>query len=102
MLLAGVLGFQNLVLAVCLAVPVIVLVARRKWQLSVARNEEIKRLLILASEESARAELEAAVEYGSAVVTVSPNQCAVCFFPTTTRCARCKAVRYWYVISTRI
>ena len=24
-------------------------------------------------------------------------QCAVCFSPTNTRCARCKAVRYWYV-----
>lgn len=34
-------------------------VLSRKWRRSVARREEIKRLLVLASEETARAELEA-------------------------------------------
>ncbi|EEF48611.1 conserved hypothetical protein [Ricinus communis] len=89
------LGFSSLVLVLSLLFPVIGLIIRRKWRLSIARNEEIKRLLVLASEETARAELEATVSYG--VVPVSRNsyyQCAVCYCPTTTRCARCKAVRY--------
>ncbi|XP_068644066.1 ubiquitin carboxyl-terminal hydrolase 17-like [Aristolochia californica] len=68
-------------------------VVRRKWRKAAARREEIVRLLVLASEESARAELEAAKEYIEAT-TVVRHQCAVCYSPTTTRCSRCKAVRY--------
>ncbi|PON63476.1 Ubiquitinyl hydrolase [Parasponia andersonii] len=94
MLVAGALGFHSLVIVVCFLVPVAIgFVLRRKWRLAVARKEEIRRLVILASEEAARAELEAAAEY-RVVSPVSLNQCAVCYFPTTTRCARCKAVRY--------
>ncbi|KAJ8747413.1 hypothetical protein K2173_012481 [Erythroxylum novogranatense] len=76
------------------------LVLRRKWRFSVARQEEIRRLLVLASEETARAELEATVSYTpAAVATTLPvamngYHCAVCYCPTTTRCAQCKAVRY--------
>lgn len=92
---AGDLGFSSLVLVVCLVVPVISFVIRRKWRLSVARKEEIKRLLILASEEAARAELEATVSYAAVSVSKNNYQCAVCYCPTTTRCARCKSVRYW-------
>lgn len=56
------------------------------------------RLLVLAAEEAARAELEAAAEYGAtAGAAVAIQQCAVCYCPTTTRCSRCKAVRYWSV-----
>uniref|UniRef100_A0A2P2L7B5 Ubiquitin carboxyl-terminal hydrolase 17 n=1 Tax=Rhizophora mucronata TaxID=61149 RepID=A0A2P2L7B5_RHIMU len=99
MLLAGDLGFSSLVLVVCLVFPVASLVIRRKWRLSVARTEEVRRLLVLASEEAARAELEATISHAAVSVPVSPNnyQCAVCYCPTTTRCARCKSVRYWYV-----
>lgn len=90
------LGFRSLVLVVCFLVPVIgFFVARHKWRLAAARTEEIKRLLVLASEEAARAEFE--VTAGYAVVSASENRdsyCAVCYCPTTTRCARCKAVRY--------
>ncbi|KAF2298735.1 hypothetical protein GH714_026334 [Hevea brasiliensis] len=60
----GDLGFSSLVLLLCVVLPVIAFVIRRKWRLSVARQEEIKRLLILASEEAARAELEATVSSG--------------------------------------
>ncbi|KAM0048515.1 putative ubiquitinyl hydrolase 1 [Helianthus debilis subsp. tardiflorus] len=108
--------------------PVIVLVLRRKWRQAVARSEEVKRLLVSVSEESAWVEFEAREEYyytvtatttaagiPSARVPVSTPaavsaygsvpftsplkllyKCAVCFSPTTTRCAKCKAVRYWY------
>ncbi|KAG8632826.1 hypothetical protein MANES_18G059900v8 [Manihot esculenta] len=88
------LGFSSLVLLLCVVFPVIAFIIRRKWLLSVARQEEIKRLLILASEEAARAELEATVVYGTVSVSRNGYQCAVCYSPTTTRCARCKAVRY--------
>jgi len=34
----------------------------------------------------------------SVPVSVSHGyQCAVCYSPTTMRCSRCKAVRYWFV-----
>lgn len=67
MLVGGDLGFlSSLVVAAFVAVfgPVLCFVVRRKWRRSVARREEIKRLLVLASEEAARVELQAAEEYG--------------------------------------
>lgn len=90
----GDLGFSSLVLVVSFIFPVIALIIRRKWRRAVARKEEIKRLLILASEEAARAEFEASYGYNTTVYATQHPQCAVCFSPTTTRCARCKAVRY--------
>ncbi|CAI0406005.1 unnamed protein product [Linum tenue] len=91
----GDLGFSSLVLAaVCLAFPVVTLLIHRKWRLAVARNEEINRLLVLASEEAVRAELEATVSYSPVPVSRNVYQCFVCYSPTTTRCAQCKAVRY--------
>ena len=95
------LGFPSLVvvLLACVVVPAIGFVVRLKWRRAVARAEEVRRLLVLAAEESARAESEAAYQYydGAVSVAAKSNQCAVCFCPTTTRCARCKAVHYWYV-----
>jgi ubiquitin carboxyl-terminal hydrolase 36/42 len=127
------LGFSSLlfVALICVVFPVIGFVIRYKWRRAAERAEEIKRLLILTAEESARAEREAAASYQYAVAAnsyqyqngavsassqyVSPNshqngdvsvaksnQCVVCFSPTTTRCARCKAVHYWYVLGLKI
>lgn len=95
MLVAGDLGFQSLVLVACLVFPVIGLVLRHKWQLGMARKEEINRLMVFASEEAARVELQASFGYIPAPISLN-HLCALCFSPTTTRCARCKAVRYWY------
>ncbi|CAK9325561.1 unnamed protein product [Citrullus colocynthis] len=92
MLVSGNIGLQ--VLLVFVVFPVLCLVIRRKWRLSVARKEEINRLLVLSSEEAYRAELEASAGYTSSSFTPLGHQCAVCYSPTTTRCARCKAVRY--------
>ncbi|KAK8681689.1 hypothetical protein V6N13_054091 [Hibiscus sabdariffa] len=94
MLLVGDLGFSSLILVVSLVLPLIVFFVRRKWRMSVARQAEIQRLLILASEETARAELEATVGHGAVSISRNYHQCAVCYCPTTTRCARCKTVRY--------
>ncbi|XP_024450971.2 ubiquitin carboxyl-terminal hydrolase 16 isoform X2 [Populus trichocarpa] len=99
----GDLGFSSLVVLVfCVVViPVGWFVIRCKWRGVVARKEEIKRLMVLAAEEAARAEFEATVSYSTVPVSygtvpVSKNnyQCVVCFCPRTTRCSRCKAVRY--------
>ncbi|KAL4556482.1 hypothetical protein LXL04_039137 [Taraxacum kok-saghyz] len=122
------LGLPSLVVLVVIFVilPVVGFVIRRKLRHAAARNEEIKKLLIFASEEAARAEIEATdgyfftantsssipppnsawapapesawVQPRASVPLVSslkpPYQCAVCFSPTSTRCAKCKAVRY--------
>ncbi|KAG4954843.1 hypothetical protein JHK87_040437 [Glycine soja] len=94
------LGFWSLVVVavVGLIVPVIAFVVQRQCQRAAARAEEIKRLLVLAEEESVRAESEseASVYQQNSIVSAPPKNkvCAVCYSPTTTRCARCKAVHY--------
>ncbi|KAI3508869.1 hypothetical protein L1887_23889 [Cichorium endivia] len=136
MLVGRDLGLPKLVVLVVVFVifPVIGFIIRRNLRHAAARNEEIKKLLVLASEEAARAEIEATEGYFYPVNTSSsipppdsawvpapsstwvpapesawvpptasvpsvsslkpPYQCAVCFSPTSTRCAKCKAVRY--------
>ncbi|KAM2323228.1 hypothetical protein PS1_020067 [Malus domestica] len=93
---AGDLGFRSLVLVVSFLASVIgFFVVRRKWRLANARREEIRRLLVLAKEEDARAEFEVTAGYGAVpVAEIKGSYCVVCYCPTTTRCARCKAVRY--------
>ncbi|RDX67763.1 Ubiquitin carboxyl-terminal hydrolase 16, partial [Mucuna pruriens] len=87
------LGFWSLVLVavVCVVVPAIGFAVRRRWRRAEARAEEIKRLLVLAEEESVRAESEASYYQYGAVSAAKSKLCAVCYRPTTTRCARCKA-----------
>uniref|UniRef100_A0A1J3FCK5 ubiquitinyl hydrolase 1 n=1 Tax=Noccaea caerulescens TaxID=107243 RepID=A0A1J3FCK5_NOCCA len=70
------------------------LLIRRQWRSAVVRREEVIRLIALATEESyvAEEEVRATVDHGSSVSDV--HRCAVCLFPTTTRCAQCKSVRY--------
>ncbi|XP_010266094.1 PREDICTED: ubiquitin carboxyl-terminal hydrolase 17-like [Nelumbo nucifera] len=94
MLVPGDLGFSYLVLLFFFFTPIFGFVIRRKWRIAVARQEEIRRLMELASEQEERAALEAAVEYGAISVSARQSLCAVCYCPTTTRCAQCKAVRY--------
>ncbi|ESW13253.1 hypothetical protein PHAVU_008G181000 [Phaseolus vulgaris] len=90
------LGFWSLVpvAVVCFVLPAIGFVLRRRCRRAAARAEEIKRLLVLAEEESVRAETEASYHKYGAVSVPKDKICAVCFCPTTTRCARCKAVHY--------
>ncbi|KAF3591062.1 hypothetical protein DY000_02027252 [Brassica cretica] len=87
------LGLSSLFLLISLVLPLVAFVVRRKWRLAALRREEIRRLLIHASEEAARAELESSVEFSSVYVP-SSFQCPVCYSPASTRCSRCKAVRY--------
>ncbi|XP_020677274.1 ubiquitin carboxyl-terminal hydrolase 17 isoform X1 [Dendrobium catenatum] len=81
---------------------VLALVVRRKWRLARIRRMEVMRLVRLAAAEAERAEKEAAafifsVEKPVSVVDgggIGMQNCAVCHNPTTTRCSRCKAVKY--------
>ncbi|KAL1566819.1 ubiquitinyl hydrolase 1 [Salvia divinorum] len=73
-------------------------VVRHKWKNAAAKKEEILRLLAATSYEEAEiAKLEVVDVYNS---PSPPPQilkgyyCAVCFSSTTTRCSKCKAVRY--------
>lgn len=80
-------------LVVLVLVPLVSLALFRRWQKKrAAKRAEIRKLLVLAAEEAARAEEEAAQVYTSTFVT--RYQCALCFSPSTTRCSRCKTVRY--------
>ncbi|KAI3784185.1 hypothetical protein L1987_43279 [Smallanthus sonchifolius] len=114
MLVGRDLGLPNLVV-LFVVFPAIGFLIRRKWRHAKARREEIKRLLIFASEEAARAEIEGYFYTSNVSSSVSspdsawvpvpptasvpvlkpPYKCAVCFSPTNTRCAKCKAARYW-------
>ncbi|KAF6147449.1 hypothetical protein GIB67_022109 [Kingdonia uniflora] len=52
----------------------------------------------MAAEEKARVEHEAVVDYYvpvSVAVAARHSQCTVCYYPTSTRCSRCKAIRYY-------
>lgn len=84
-------------------------VVRYKWRNAAAEKEEILRLVARVSEEEAEIEkLQAVEEYNSPFSPVAapppptpppsqiekPHYCAVCYCPTTTRCSKCKAVRY--------
>ncbi|PIN16971.1 Ubiquitin carboxyl-terminal hydrolase [Handroanthus impetiginosus] len=77
-------------------------VVRHKWRNAAAKKEEILRLVAVTSEEEAEiAKLQAMDGYSSPPPPPAPQQqlekryyCAVCYCPTTTRCSRCKAVRY--------
>lgn len=104
-LLLGLPGPAHLLLLfffVFCAAPAVGFAVRRRLRIDAARRDEVLRLAAFAAEESDRAEREAALEYyaecAAAAVAAPRHQCAVCFRPTTTRCARCKAVRYWSVI----
>ncbi|KAH9606008.1 hypothetical protein KSS87_009493 [Heliosperma pusillum] len=97
------LGFFRLALVfIFLVFPAFAFFCRHKWRLEVARREEINRLLVLAAEESARAELEAqhayciapAPEPEAPAPVTSQRICAVCYNPTPNRCAQCKSVHY--------
>ncbi|XP_065016564.1 ubiquitin carboxyl-terminal hydrolase 16-like [Musa acuminata AAA Group] len=114
--LHGDLGLSGpAVLVLLLLGPAFALVVRRRWRLAAARQAEVRRLVRLAAEETARAEMEAMVAYSAAsaaaaaatatatstasVATIAKDtsawpECPVCFSPATARCARCKAVRY--------
>lgn len=92
---SGTLGFRFLLIGFMMLV---FLLIRRQWRSAAVRRDEVFRLVALATEESYVAEVKATtLDYGDSVSDV--YRCAVCLYPTTTRCAQCKSVRYWFVFS---
>ncbi|XP_047152505.1 ubiquitin carboxyl-terminal hydrolase 17 [Vigna umbellata] len=98
MLVPGILGFQGLVYVV-LALGFAVI--RHVWRNAEAKREEV--MMMRSPEDAGVEDMEVSaavapspVEYSSPVPVNASRwyQCAVCYAPTTMRCARCKAVRY--------
>lgn len=95
------------------------LVVRQKWRNGAAKKEAILRLVAVASEEETEiAKLQVIEGYNSQqqeynsqhkeynsqhnnTQLEAQHYCTVCRCPTTTRCSRCKAVRYWWVLSCK-
>ncbi|KAF6141817.1 hypothetical protein GIB67_031884, partial [Kingdonia uniflora] len=103
MLVPGDLGFQSLVLMFFVFfTPIVTFIIHYKWRIATARTQEIVRLVAMVAEEEARIEHEAVVDYYvpvSVAVGARHSQCAVCYCPTTTRCSRCKAIRYCLILT---
>ncbi|KOM26541.1 hypothetical protein LR48_Vigan284s002700 [Vigna angularis] len=97
MLVPGILGFQGLVYVV-LALGFAVI--RHVWRNAEAKREEV--MMMRSPEDAGVEDMEVSaavapspVEYSSPVPVNASRwyQCAVCYAPTTMRCARCKAKR---------
>ncbi|MFQ6620936.1 hypothetical protein Gotur_002619 [Gossypium turneri] len=86
---------------VLVVLPLVTYFLLGKWSEVSKKREKVSLLAHLAAEEALRAETMAAA---SVIPVVSVPKtglhvCARCFGPSTTRCSRCKSVRYWYNIS---
>ncbi|XP_010484359.1 PREDICTED: ubiquitin carboxyl-terminal hydrolase 17-like isoform X1 [Camelina sativa] len=89
----GVLGFRFILIGFILLV---FLLIRRQWRSASVRRDQVIRLIALATEESHLAE-EVRVRSPTVAADDSVSdvyRCAVCLYPTSTRCAKCKSVRY--------
>ncbi|KAG1334630.1 hypothetical protein COCNU_03G007490 [Cocos nucifera] len=96
----GDLALPGAALVALLLGPLLALLLRRRWRFAAARRQVVMRLALLAAEEATRAEEEAVLAYRPITAATAAGrgprtpQRAVCYSPTTTRCSRCKAVRY--------
>lgn len=87
---------------VFVVLPVVLYILLGKWSEASRKKERVKFLVEEAFVEPFRSEAMAA---SSDIPTVVPRsttafwECARCSIPATTRCSRCKSVRYWYVQS---
>lgn len=86
---------------VFVVLPIVAYVLLGKWSEVSRKKDKVRVLAQIAAQESFRAEaMVAAVDVPLVSVSKVVNgfhECARCFSPATTRCSRCKAVRYWYV-----
>lgn len=85
-----------LLLLVLVALPLVTYVLLGKWSEAAEKKAKINLLAQLAAEEALRVEDVPAV----IVMPTAPSpkiafhECAKCFAPATTRCSKCKSVRY--------
>jgi ubiquitin carboxyl-terminal hydrolase 36/42 len=108
MLIFEILGLQGFVYLFLLLGFVVI---RYVWKNAETKKEEVMMLV-----QDTAAEMEAYADSPSYEVSATYDdsnlnsisnsnsvpvselyQCAVCYSPTTMRCSRCKAVRYWFV-----
>lgn len=87
---------------VFVVLPIVAYILLGKWSEVSKKKDKIRVLAQIAAQESFRAEcMIAAVDVPVVsvpkVVVNRFHECARCCNPATTRCARCKMVRYWYV-----
>lgn len=85
---------------VLVVLPLVAYILLGKWSEATKKRERISLLAQVVAEEALRAETMAAA---NAVPFMASSKsgfhaCARCFAPATTRCSRCKSVRYWYVL----
>ncbi|KAI3712129.1 hypothetical protein L1987_70678 [Smallanthus sonchifolius] len=83
---------------VFVVLPIIAYILLGKWSEVSRKTDKIRVLAQIAAQESLRAEaMVAAIDVPFIPVSKVVNgfhECARCFSPATTRCSRCKAVRY--------
>ncbi|KAF5778313.1 putative ubiquitinyl hydrolase 1 [Helianthus annuus] len=84
---------------VFVVLPIIAYILLGKWSEVAKKKDKIRVLAQIAAQESFRAEAMLAAVVDVPVVSVSKvvngfHECANCFSPATTRCSRCKTVRY--------
>lgn len=102
-----ILGFQGLVYLLLVLGFVVI---RYVWRNAEEKREEVMRLVQDTTASMTHMEAysdsdeisfspsnSASFESSNSVSFSHGYQCAVCYSPTTMRCARCKAVRYWFV-----
>lgn len=83
---------------VLVVLPLVAYVLLGKWGEATKKSQRVSLLAQLAAEEARRAETMAVADVIPAVSSSKNglHLCARCFSPATTRCSRCKSVRYWY------
>lgn len=89
-----------LLFLVLVVFPVVAYFLLGKWSETTKNRERISLLAQLAAEEAFEAEAMATASV-IPIVATSKNVlhvCARCSAPSTTRCSRCKSVRYWYYL----
>ncbi|KAK8940270.1 Ubiquitin carboxyl-terminal hydrolase 15 [Platanthera guangdongensis] len=81
---------------VLIVLPIITYILLGKWNEASKKNAKISLLARRAAEEALRAESMASADVLPGVPSLKSgiHVCAKCFAPATTRCARCKSVRY--------
>lgn len=79
--------------------PLVAYILLGKWSDSAKKNERITLLAQLAAEEAFKAEAMAVADVVPIVASskIGTHQCVRCSGRATTRCSRCKSVRYWSV-----
>ena len=83
---------------VLVVLPLSIYILLGKWSEAAKKKERISLLAQLAVEEALTAEAMAAASVMPLVPALKNgiHVCARCSGPATTRCSRCKSVRYWY------